>query len=154
MQIFLPHPSLQESVRCLDPVRLGNQIWRECKTVAQGKWPNHPVTRMWRGYTGALCEYALEGLKELASRDPSLGYGSGKFYVNHWDFFSDLQLKQSHCELPPWIGDEKFHSSHRSALLLKNFDWFGQFGWSEAPAEPDSKGKLPYVWPEIPLVLS
>jgi len=38
--------------------------------------------------------------------------------------------------------------------LFKNFDWFSQFGWSEAPAEPDAKGKLPYVWPEIPLVLS
>ena len=42
MQVFLPYPSFQQSVACLDKKRLGNQIWRECKTLLNGGWPNHP----------------------------------------------------------------------------------------------------------------
>lgn len=43
-------------------------------------------------------------------------------------------------EMPPWLGCEKFHSSHRAALLHKDRDWYSQFGWSEEP-------ELNYVWP-------
>jgi len=43
--------------------------------------------------------------------------------------------------LPPWIGQENFHASHRSNLLRKKPDHYGQFGWDE-PRD------LPYVWPE------
>jgi hypothetical protein len=25
--------------------------------------------------------------------------------------------------------------------------WYGQFGWPESPAEPDSDGKINYYWP-------
>jgi hypothetical protein len=41
---------------------------------------------------------------------------------------------------PNWIGDEKFHASHRSNLLRKDKEFYGKFGW----AEPDD---LPYFWP-------
>ena len=26
-------------------------------------------------------------------------------------------------------------------------EWYGQFGWSEAPAQRDAKGRYPYIWP-------
>jgi hypothetical protein len=42
--------------------------------------------------------------------------------------------------LPPWLGDEAVHHSHRSALLRKEPEWYRpRFG-----DEPDD---LPYVWP-------
>ncbi|MGX1122677.1 hypothetical protein RKD37_008040 [Streptomyces ambofaciens] len=43
-------------------------------------------------------------------------------------------------ELPPWLGDEAFHRSHRSALVRKDpAVYAGLF-----PGVPDD---LPYVWP-------
>ncbi len=43
-------------------------------------------------------------------------------------------------ELPPWLGDEAFHRSHRSALVRKDPETYaGLF-----PGVPDD---LPYVWP-------
>jgi hypothetical protein len=41
---------------------------------------------------------------------------------------------------PSWLGDRELHASHRSNLLRKNPDHYGQFGWTE----PDD---LEYVWP-------
>jgi len=43
-------------------------------------------------------------------------------------------------EMPPWLGDDDFHSSHRANLLRKDSEHYGEFGWQE-----DSS--LPYVWP-------
>ncbi len=52
---------------------------------------------------------------------------------------------------PDWIRNEAVLSSHRSALLYKDMNHYGKFGWSEEPAIPvktDKKGNvtLPYVW--------
>ena len=41
---------------------------------------------------------------------------------------------------PKWLGNKKFHASHRSNLLRKDREWYSQFGWTE----PDD---LPYIWP-------
>lgn len=42
--------------------------------------------------------------------------------------------------MPPWLGDEALHASHRSNLIRKDPEWYGRFGWTEPP-------DLPYVWP-------
>jgi hypothetical protein len=42
--------------------------------------------------------------------------------------------------LPPWLGDEAFHLSHRSALVRKDPDHY-------RPLYPDAPDDLPYVWP-------
>jgi len=39
-----------------------------------------------------------------------------------------------------YSGEEKLHSSHRAALLLKDQEWYGQFGWTEEPG-------MEYWWP-------
>lgn len=41
---------------------------------------------------------------------------------------------------PPWLGDDRVHSSHRANLLRKDFEHYSQFGWSEHPQEG-------YYWP-------
>jgi hypothetical protein len=62
---------------------------------------------------------------------------SGKDYP---DEHGDGSPSPCFGQYPPWLGDEAFHASHRSNLLRKNPEWYGQFGWTE----PDD---LPYVWP-------
>jgi hypothetical protein len=42
--------------------------------------------------------------------------------------------------LPPWLGDESFHLSHRAALVRKDPEFYG-------PRFPDVTDDLPYVWP-------
>lgn len=139
MQVFLPYPDLKQSVCCLDNRRLGNQVYRECITLLRGKWSNHPVSKMWQPYFGVLVEYALIGVDELARR--------GKVYYGH-DWYLELADMQAESfGLPTWFGDDRLHSSHRAALLYKNFAWYSRFGWNEQPAIPDSKGRLPYYWP-------
>lgn len=136
MQTFLPYPDLTLSAMCLDPMRLGNQVYRECKTLIQGGWANHPAAKMWKGFESGLALYSLECLKELRRR--------GKPYPHHEKFFRAFVVDD---RLPNWFGDDRLHSSHRAALLYKRFEWYGKFGWAESPAVPDAKGSLPYYWP-------
>lgn len=132
MQTFLPYPSYQDSMRCLDDKRLGNQVYRECVTLIRGKWPGHPVSRMWRGYEHQLALYALCGVHELANR--------GRYYPKWEKYFTEIKNAFSKKRIPNWLGDERLHSSHRANLLRKNPNWYGQFGWSEEPLEG-------YWWP-------
>lgn len=136
MQTFLAYPSFSESMRVLDDSRLGNQVYREGMTLLRGKWPNHPASKMWRGYEGALANYLMCGVREL--------YLRGKDYHDRpWcqELFS-YAVGSDMLPLPPWLGDPDFHASHRSNLLRKDPVWYGQFGWTE----PDD---LEYIWPEV-----
>lgn len=137
VQTFLPYSDFARSARCLDPKRLGNQAYNECRVLINGGWQNHPASKMWRGYEPALATYALRCLEELTRR--------GRHYPHHYEFFYG-HLKDE-IIMPSWLGDERIHSSHRSVLLWKNFDWYSQFGWTEQPTPPDAKGRLPYFWP-------
>ena len=133
MQTFLPYASFSESMRVLDNSRLGNQVYREGMTLLRGKWPNHPASKMWRGYEDALCYYLWMGVSELALRGK-------EYYDRPWCI--ELQAKRplKVCEMPTWLGDEQLHASHRSNLLRKDPVWYGQFGWTEP-------NDLEYIWP-------
>lgn len=144
MQTFLPYSCLARSVSCLDPSRLGNQVYRECLTLIRGGWPHHPASRMWRGYEYHLAQYALYGLEELARR--------GRHYPEHVATFQALQVRYGLPNgrtppLPPWLGDERLHSSHRSVLLYKDYSYYSQFGWTEKAAWPNAEGKVRCWWP-------
>ena len=41
--------------------------------------------------------------------------------------------------MPDWLGNKKFHASHRANLLRKDYEYYSKFGWGENP-------KSPYVW--------
>jgi hypothetical protein len=144
MQVFLPYPDLEKSVQCLDPKRLGNQVYRECLTLIRGGWPNHPVAKMWHDCQMALASYALYGLDELERR--------GRDYPHHVQTFTgflDTRITEGMMQMPVGFGDDQLHSSHRAALLYKDFAWYSQFGWTEFPAIPNLNGKLPYYWPPL-----
>lgn len=144
MQTFLPDPDYSKSAYYLDRQRLGKQRV-ECLQILNtltfgSRWENHPAVRMWKGFELGLIQYGLAICREWIKR----GYKdtcSAKIegFLEYYDAISN--------PVPQFIGDELFHSSHRSALLFKKPEWYSKFGWKESPAVPDIKGSLPYVWP-------
>jgi hypothetical protein len=130
MQTFLPYPNFRKSMSVLDYRRLGKQrveayqILRALEGKSKG-WTNHPATRMWRGYEPALVHYMQCAIDEWTAR----GYNNTMAVTTVGPLI-----------LPPWVGDDRIHSSHRSNLIRKDPVHYGSFGWSE-----DSS--IPYYWP-------
>lgn len=150
MQTFLPYPNFEKSVSVLDYRRLGKQrlealqilqsvVSNHCssfpdflnntviKPFKVYGWGSHPAVRMWIGFEKALAVYFNNCVIEWTAR----GYRNSL----------DLIVVDCHFDYPQWIGDDIFHSSHRSALLFKDFNYYSKFGWSEQP-------ELRYHWPE------
>ncbi len=133
MQTFLPYSCFIESMKCLDASRLGNQVYREGVTLLRGGWPNHPASKMWRGYEVALAHYLVAGIDELLLR----GYD----YRDRPWYEEVIETGASGVMIePPWLGDPDFHRAHQSNLLRKDPVWYGQFNW-------DVPDDLPYIWP-------
>lgn len=142
IQTFLPYQDFAAAAAVLDRQRIGKQrveTLQIMKALVTGQgWINHPATKMWRGYEGTLLEYqdaichewvVVRGYKDTC-RDKT------------WDLVADHMPNTIFDPQwqPAWLGNEDFHAAHRSNLLRKNPEWYGQFGWTE----PDN---LEYVWP-------
>lgn len=135
MQTFVPYPNIAESAAVLDMKRLGKQrvetfqLLRTNFGVVKG-WANHPAAKMWLGHEDGLIAYGvgicdewiLRGYKDTC-REKILSFGD-----------PDVS------DMPSWWGDSLVHSSHRSALLRKNPEWYSQFDWVDDPS-------MAYVWP-------
>lgn len=144
MQTFLPLPDFALSAQVLDDKRLFNQINEACVifkaslwlyagnndkgTRRTPPWGNHSAVRMWRGYAPALASYWNVMIGEYLRR-------GGTANVPRPPVIKDR------IEMPMWFGGMRLHSSHRTNLLRKDPEHYGQFGWSEIP----SNG---YVWGE------
>jgi len=133
MQTFLPYPNLKKSLKVLDSRRLGKQrveafqilnILLE-RTNKKG-WKNHPAVKMWKGHINALKIYFNDSIKEWVSRG----------FKNNMEF----EMIRGRIVFPKWIGNKKFHASHRSNLLRKDKEFYSKFGWKETE-------DLDYVWP-------
>lgn len=132
MQTFMPYPDMEKSVKVLDSQRLGKQrveafqilniILNRTKTRG---WRNHPAVKMWKKYPNALKFYFNLALKEWILR----GY-------NNTMKFEKIRGRIS---LPSWLGNKKFHSSHKSNLLRKDKEYYSLFKWKEPP-------DLRYIW--------
>jgi hypothetical protein len=140
MQTFLPYKSYTESARVLDDKRLGKQRVENLQILKalilpEYGWKNHPAVKMWVGYEQALSLYQIMICKEWTDRG---------FKDTCLDKTFDLVVGSNQISWnvtwPEWLGNEKFHASHRSNLLRKDPEWYGQFGWTE----PDD---LEYYWP-------
>lgn len=133
MQTFLPYPNFQLSAKALDNKRLGKQrveTFQILKSLAYPSygWKHHPCTKMWQGYGGALIQYGVEICLEWKSR------GFKDTCLEKIVSFTSIR-----DDMPPWLGRDDIHASHRSNLLRKDPAWYSKFGWSESP-------DLPYVW--------
>ena len=132
MQTFLPYKNFIKSAKCLDYKRLGKQRVEalQIHNIISGKrttggWINHPAVKMWAGYHQLLANYHNVMIKEWINR----GYKNNmKFLPEELDYL-----------IPSWLGDDRLHSSHRSNLLRKDYNYYSKFGWSEP-------NNLNYYW--------
>lgn len=139
MQSFLPYPDFVKSAKVLDYRRLGQQrnearLLYVAITTGNG-WANHLVAKMWKGFDAAVAGYGFEICREWRRR----GYKDNQ--LSFFEQVLDTYGPQDHSfPKPKWFGDNRFHSSHRSMLLMKNPEYYSQFGWTEEPG-------LGYFWP-------
>lgn len=135
MQVFLPYSNYRECATVLDMRRLGKQrvetlqILNVLHNLTAKGWANHPAVKMWRGYEQALVNYGLTICEEWISR----GYKD-----TCYDKISKY-YKQGRIMYPRWLGG-KVHSTHRAALLFKDYTHYSRFGWTEVP-------EYNYYWP-------
>ncbi|MBQ1097558.1 MSMEG_6728 family protein [Streptomyces sp. b94] len=149
MQTFLPHPGFRESALALDRRRLGKQRVEALQvlrglTVPGYGWRRHPAVRMWTGYEEALVRYGLEVCRvwrEQGHQDScAASLVAGLAVSRPHEPVRDQPELADAGELPPWLGDDAFHRSHRSALVRKEPEVYAEL----FPGTPDD---LPYVWP-------
>tara|TARA_Y100000593_G_C4274774_1_gene319456 strand:+ start:819 stop:1292 length:474 start_codon:yes stop_codon:yes gene_type:complete len=137
MQTFLPYPEFDKSAQVLDYQRLGKQRVEamqiinaiEGKPRKDGKpykgWLNHPCTVMWRDHVDALKFYCNIMIKEWISR----GYNNTM----------EIYKVPTKIIYPKWLHHSKFHASHRSNLMRKDYEYYSGYGWVDNPEDP-------YVW--------
>ncbi len=148
MQTFLPYADFARSTRVLDRKRLGKQrvetiqVVRALTRPGYG-WGNHPAVLMWRGFEEALGRYGFE----CCDAWTELGFGDTCALTIATDLrAAGIERIRTQAELaaaqalPPWLGDESLHRSHRSALVRKDPQHYRPL-FTDVPAD------LPYVWP-------
>jgi hypothetical protein len=136
MQTFLPYESFSASATVLDRQRLGKQRVENLQILKalldpEYGWQNHPAVKMWRGYESALIEYQ----RAICAKWTNRGY-------------RDSCLEKSlalgitgDVVLPPWLGNEQLHLSHRSNLLRKDPGFYGP------KFENSLRQDVEYYWP-------
>jgi len=161
MQSFLVSTeSFDDTARILDNKRLHKQTleaWQCLLTITEldpdgnhrtpKGWSSHPVVKMWRGYETLFVGYTISTYLEWRCR----GYKSTMLpkILNTYDKAVSLGRISSDVNIPPWISDTEYFdrlcSTHRTALLCKNYSWYSQFNW------PEDTGTAPatyeYLWP-------
>lgn len=149
MQTFLPYPDFRASARVLDARRLGKQRVEALQAlrglVVPGYgWRRHPAVRMWAGYEEALVRYGLEvcavwsatGRRDTCAATLLVDFAA----FRPGGSVRDQESLEAAGELPPWLGDDAVHRSHRSALVRKDPAIY-------ASLFPDVPDDLPYTWP-------
>ena len=150
VQTFLPYPDFAATASVLDDRRLGKQRVEGLQIVRailvpNYPWRHHPAALMWKGYEEALQSYLTAVCDEWDRR----GYADTCRYsirARLAEAGVGAPVTQSELadldRLPPWLGDEALHRSHRGALLRKDPEWYGRF------FDPsDGEGWEGYVWP-------
>ena len=129
MQTFLPYESFDDSMKCLDNLRLGKQRVEALQImkaiyIPDYGWRHHPAVKMWTDYPEALQMYHVSAINEWVRRGKNNNMPLTKVQTD---------------KMPDWLGNEMFHASHRSNLLRKDSKYYGRYGWEE----PDT---MPYYW--------
>jgi hypothetical protein len=148
VQTFLPYPDFERSARALDAKRLGKQrvetiqVVRALTRPTYG-WANHPAVLMWKGHEEALGRYGFVCCEVWTEH----GFGdtcAATIAADLREFGIDTIRTQGELAaagaLPPWLGQERVHVSHQSALVRKDPERY-------RPMFPDVPDDLPYVWP-------
>ena len=157
-QTFMISPNFAETAHCLDNRRLNKQIveafqvYRYLIGDCEMQGNPHPY-RIWKGYEKALIAYIVALHDEWIERYDRGLRGGKRCHKNGMEAerISIQKSFFSNYKDPDWINSEEVLSSHRAALLYKDYTWYSQFGWKEQPAIPTKINKngsvsLPYFW--------
>ena len=143
MQTFIPiaTTNFSEIAKTLDNKRLNKQAlegWQILMTLTEldpdgndrkpKGWVNHPAVKMWRGYETALLHYIIAMCEEWRAR----GYHTtidDKARSTYTTAFMKGRVSAS-VVYPPCICEE-VATTHRQALLVKEYSWYSQFKWAE-----------------------
>lgn len=100
-------------------------------------WGDHVIGKMWLGHEYALLDYQKATCDVWTARGGKNDtcYPKSKFLLEN-----TLGRTDANSSMPLWWGREDVHSSHRAALLSKDFEYYSQHGWHEKP-------EYNYVWP-------
>lgn len=99
---------------------------------------------MWAGYEEALVRYGLEVCRVWRAQGHQDSCAA-TLVADLLAFRPGTTVRSQAAlaaarELPPWLGDDAVHRSHRSALVRKDPDAY-------ASLFPDAPNDLPYFWP-------
>lgn len=138
MQTFLPFPDFDVSAQALDRSRIGKQRIENMTIMkallAGGGYNHHPVTLQWAGYEPALMLYQFAICDDWTDRrgykDTCLGKTLTVFYEA--GFTPDDLVNPP---MPPWLGDERYHQSHRENLLHKDYEYYAPLFPDDAPSD-------------------
>lgn len=148
MQTFLPFPNFAESARTLDSRRLNKQsvecyqigliIWRKNGWLTnpenkKGFW-NHPAVKMWQGHENSFMSYWSAIITECDIRSIK----TDTMRKRWWELEEAFPWNHAY-KIPPWLGSDILHASHRSNLKRKDSEYYSRF------QEPNN---LPYYWPK------
>jgi len=161
MQTFLPPTSNADDIaKVLDNKRLNKQAlegWQILMTLLEldpdgnhrvpKGWVNHPAVKMWRGHEMALFMYINAMVNEWLNRGFKSTIGT-----KAWNTIQTALSKNiisDEITSPAWLENkqlfEQIASSHRLALLTKDYEWYSQFGWAEdTGSKPET---YEYLWP-------
>lgn len=140
MQTFLPYPDFKKCAEVIDNKRLWKQVLEANDILKlythneKSNWRNHPCVKMWANYSEVLEFYRNTILQEWLNRR----------ILRAPKVIKDDTMTLSYIYgvmNPPWLPNEALHSSHRAALLKKNFEHYKQFNWKEKP-------EINYYWPK------
>ena len=137
MQTFLPYSNFEKSASILDNKRLNKQrieayqILRAITDDSYG-WQSHPAVEMWRGKDQILLHYAIVMCEEWLSRG-----GADKVDLES-RLITEFCTGEDQNE-PWWLGEVRFHESHKANLFFKDQDHYGKFF--------TYREEIPYWWP-------
>ena len=161
MQTFLPIATkdFSQVAKVLDNKRLNKQAlegWQILLTLLEldpegnyrkpKGWVNHPAVKMWRGHELQLFAYIIAMTNEWIDRGykTTIGEKAGRTLAT-----GTVVLDRDWSDqLPQWAQDlpkfEAIASSHRRALLSKDYEWYSQFNWAEdTGSRPET---YDYIW--------
>jgi hypothetical protein len=161
MQTFVPiaTDNYREIAKTLDNRRLNKQAlegWQILMNLLeldpQGEfrqprgWRNHPAVKMWANHETELYSYIIAMTDEWIARGYKTTIGDKATETLKVAYQNALVYAESK---PDWMTNqvkyEEIASSHRRALLVKDYAWYSQFNW------PEDTGQEPieyeYVWP-------
>jgi hypothetical protein len=160
MQTFLPIATTDFSqiAKTLDNKRLNKQAleaWQILMILTQldpqgnervpKGWVGHPAVKMWDGSGYMLYMYTLAMTHEWIER----GYKSTIPEKATLTLQKAIDNGTLIMGTPQWIQDvamfEKVASTHRQALLVKDYGWYSQFNWEEDNGQPPTEYQ--YIWP-------